>query len=133
MRSSSTVIVRVKNEETKQVRTEPTGRYHFRSFRIDRIPTEYMAQEQQQDLYVVLETTAGPIVLELYWDEAPRTCKNFWELAKRGYYNNTKFHRVIQNFMVQGGDPTVRIQLNEVFIAGHWPRWSEHLWGQVCG
>ncbi|XP_019751324.1 peptidyl-prolyl cis-trans isomerase-like 1 [Hippocampus comes] len=55
---------------------------------------------------VSLETTMGTIVLELYWRHAPKTCKNFAELARRGYYNNTKFHRIIQNFMVQGGDPT---------------------------
>ncbi|KAL2914455.1 Peptidyl-prolyl cis-trans isomerase-like 1 [Polyrhizophydium stewartii] len=55
---------------------------------------------------VVLETSIGSITLELYSQEAPRTCKNFYELAKRGYYNGTKFHRVISDFMVQGGDPT---------------------------
>jgi peptidyl-prolyl cis-trans isomerase-like 1 len=43
---------------------------------------------------------------ELYWDEAPKTCRNFAELAKRGYYNRTVFHRLIRDFMVQGGDPT---------------------------
>ena len=48
----------------------------------------------------------GPIVIELYWKHAPRTCKNFAELAKRGYYNGVPFHRVIRDFMVQGGDPT---------------------------
>lgn len=48
----------------------------------------------------------GPLVLELYWKHAPRTCKNFAELCRRGYYNGTKFHRVIKDFMVQGGDPT---------------------------
>uniref|UniRef100_A0A8C8AHV2 Peptidyl-prolyl cis-trans isomerase n=1 Tax=Otus sunia TaxID=257818 RepID=A0A8C8AHV2_9STRI len=42
----------------------------------------------------------------LYWKHAPRTCKNFAELCRRGYYNGTKFHRVIKDFMVQGGDPT---------------------------
>ncbi|KAK3575358.1 hypothetical protein QTP86_025513 [Hemibagrus guttatus] len=48
----------------------------------------------------------GTIVLELYWKHAPKTCKNFAELGRRGYYNNTKFHRIIKDFMVQGGDPT---------------------------
>jgi len=48
----------------------------------------------------------GTIVVELYWNHAPTTCKNFAELARRGYYNNTKFHRIIKDFMVQGGDPT---------------------------
>ncbi|KAF9495816.1 hypothetical protein BDN71DRAFT_1482468 [Pleurotus eryngii] len=55
---------------------------------------------------VALETNMGKIVLELYWDHAPKTCKNFAELAKRGYYNGTVFHRIISDFMVQGGDPT---------------------------
>ncbi|KAJ2455883.1 Peptidyl-prolyl cis-trans isomerase-like 1 [Coemansia sp. RSA 2336] len=55
---------------------------------------------------VVLETTLGNITLELYWNETPRTCKNFHELSKRGYYNNVKFHRIIHDFMIQGGDPT---------------------------
>ncbi|TFK72760.1 hypothetical protein BDN72DRAFT_835852 [Pluteus cervinus] len=55
---------------------------------------------------VVLETSLGDVQLELYWDHAPRTCKNFAELAKRGYYNGVIFHRIIADFMVQGGDPT---------------------------
>jgi peptidyl-prolyl cis-trans isomerase-like 1 len=45
---------------------------------------------------VLLETTFGPITLELYWDHAPKSCKNFYELAKRGYYDNTIFHRLIK-------------------------------------
>lgn len=48
----------------------------------------------------------GQVVLELYWKHAPNTCRNFAELARRGYYNNTKFHRIIKDFMIQGGDPT---------------------------
>ncbi|KAL7891459.1 hypothetical protein AOLI_G00009350 [Acnodon oligacanthus] len=59
-----------------------------------------------QPATVSLETTMGTIVLELYWKHAPKTCKNFAELGRRGYYNNTKFHRIIKDFMVQGGDPT---------------------------
>ncbi|KAI9159304.1 Peptidyl-prolyl cis-trans isomerase-like 1 [Blastocladiella emersonii ATCC 22665] len=51
-------------------------------------------------------TGNGPIVCELYWDHAPKTCKNFFELAKRGYYNGVKFHRIVPNFVIQGGDPT---------------------------
>lgn len=48
----------------------------------------------------------GTLALELYWKHAPKTCKNFAELARRGYYNGTKFHRIIKDFMIQGGDPT---------------------------
>ncbi|KAI9597540.1 cyclophilin-like domain-containing protein [Syncephalis fuscata] len=55
---------------------------------------------------VLLHTSLGDITFELYWDHAPRTCENFYELAKRGYYNDVIFHRIIENFMVQGGDPT---------------------------
>ncbi|KAH8090496.1 cyclophilin-like domain-containing protein [Filobasidium floriforme] len=56
--------------------------------------------------YVTIETSVGSLTVELYTEHAPKTCKNFSELAKRGYYNNVIFHRVIQDFMVQGGDPT---------------------------
>ncbi|KAG8863076.1 heme binding [Tulasnella sp. 330] len=55
---------------------------------------------------VVLETSMGQVTLELYWDHAPKTCKNFSELARRGYYNGLVFHRIIPDFMIQGGDPT---------------------------
>ena len=48
----------------------------------------------------------GNLVVELYWNEAPNACRNFAELARRGYYNSTKFHRVVKDFIVQGGDPT---------------------------
>ncbi|KAG9482948.1 hypothetical protein GDO78_009091 [Eleutherodactylus coqui] len=55
---------------------------------------------------VTLDTSMGPITVELYWEHAPLTCRNFAELSRRGYYNGTKFHRIIKDFMVQGGDPT---------------------------
>lgn len=48
----------------------------------------------------------GTIHLELYTTHAPRTCNNFLTLCSRGYYSNTPFHRIIPNFMIQGGDPT---------------------------
>lgn len=56
--------------------------------------------------YVVFETSVGDFVLELYARHAPRTCKNFRELARTGYYDGTIFHRVVRGFMVQGGDPS---------------------------
>ena len=48
----------------------------------------------------------GIFVVELYYKHAPRTCHNMAALAESGYYNGTIFHRIIQEFMVQGGDPT---------------------------
>ena len=55
---------------------------------------------------VVLETSMGAITIELYTSHAPKTCQNFSTLVSRNYYNNTIFHRIIPNFMIQGGDPT---------------------------
>jgi peptidyl-prolyl cis-trans isomerase B (cyclophilin B) len=52
------------------------------------------------------ETSKGKIVCELFAKEAPLTVNNFVFLARDGFYNNTTFHRVIANFMIQGGDPT---------------------------
>jgi peptidyl-prolyl cis-trans isomerase B (cyclophilin B) len=52
-----------------------------------------------------VETSRGRIVAELYDKEAPNTVANFEKLANSGYYDGTKFHRVIPGFVVQGGDP----------------------------
>lgn len=55
---------------------------------------------------VTLHTTMGDIQLELYWCHAPRTCINFFLLAKRGCYDGTLFHRVCAGRWAQAGDPT---------------------------
>ncbi len=55
---------------------------------------------------VTIETIRGPIVLELYPEHAPKTVNNFVFLTKAGYYDGVTFHRVIADFMIQGGDPT---------------------------
>ena len=57
------------------------------------------------DLTAVMETSKGPIRLKLFADKTPVTCGNFANLAKRQYYNGLKFHRVINDFMIQGGCP----------------------------
>jgi peptidyl-prolyl cis-trans isomerase B (cyclophilin B) len=53
-----------------------------------------------------IETTRGTIELELYPAHAPKTVNNFVFLARQGFYDGVTFHRVISNFMIQGGDPT---------------------------
>jgi peptidyl-prolyl cis-trans isomerase B (cyclophilin B) len=53
-----------------------------------------------------IETSKGAIVIDLYPKHAPKTVNNFVFLARQGFYDGIKFHRVISNFMVQGGDPT---------------------------
>ena len=55
---------------------------------------------------VILETTQGKIELELYPNVAPKAAENFEKHVKEGYYNHLIFHRIIRDFMVQGGDPT---------------------------
>ena len=54
------------------------------------------------------ETNKGQIVAELYDKEAPKTVENFEKLANSGFYDGVKFHRVIEDFVVQGGDPNSR-------------------------
>lgn len=54
---------------------------------------------------VVLETGFGNIELELFWKETPKTALNFLKLVHKGFYDGLIFHRVIPNFVIQGGDP----------------------------
>ena len=56
-------------------------------------------------LIAVFDTDRGPIRVELFADKAPLTVANFVNLAQRGFYDGLTFHRVLQNFMAQGGDP----------------------------
>jgi peptidyl-prolyl cis-trans isomerase B (cyclophilin B) len=54
----------------------------------------------------IMETSKGTIHLDLFEKDAPNTVANFVKLAKSGFYDGVSFHRVIKNFMIQGGDPT---------------------------
>jgi len=57
-------------------------------------------------MQAVIQTNHGPIHVELYPDDAPKTVGNFVKLARDGFYDGLIFHRVIPDFMIQGGDPT---------------------------
>jgi peptidylprolyl isomerase len=61
---------------------------------------------ESMDITVVFETNQGIIEIALFQKIAPKTCENFIGLVKKGYYDGTIFHRVIEDFMIQGGDPT---------------------------
>jgi peptidyl-prolyl cis-trans isomerase-like 1 len=63
----------------------------------------------------------GAFTVELYCQEAPRTVENFYALSRKGYYNGTAFHRIIADFMIQGGDPTGTGRGGESIYGGTFP------------
>ncbi len=65
-----------------------------------------MQIDPEKNYTATIETSKGNIVLELAPEHAPKTVNNFVFLAQQGYYDGVAFHRVIANFMIQGGDPT---------------------------
>src|ERR1700729_4592288 len=56
----------------------------------------------------VITTSEGEMTVEFWSDVAPKTVENFKKLANKGFYDGTKFHRVIKGFMIQGGDPLTK-------------------------
>jgi peptidylprolyl isomerase len=63
---------------------------------------------QWRSMKATLQTNQGNIVIEFFDTDAPNTVANFTKLAKEGFYDGTKFHRVIHDFMIQGGDPLTK-------------------------
>lgn len=71
------------------------------------LPVTVFSQETEQENLVVINTPKGDIVLMLY-DDTPKHRDNFVKLASGGFFDSTLFHRVINGFMIQGGDPDSR-------------------------
>lgn len=67
-----------------------------------------LIEVNEKNMKATIQTNKGNIVLELYAEQTPNTAGNFAKLAKEGFYNGTKFHRVIEGFMIQGGDPQTK-------------------------
>lgn len=67
---------------------------------------QLMNLKDGEKLAAVIETSMGTFEIEFYTKQAPKTVQNFIQLAAKGYYNGLIFHRVIKDFMIQGGDPT---------------------------
>ncbi len=89
----------------------------------DRVNSQYLTDfEETEEVtnYVKISVPGhGDIILELLPDLAPETVKNFQKLVSEGFYNGLTFHRVMQNFMIQGGDPRTRdISGSEFFADG---------------
>jgi peptidyl-prolyl cis-trans isomerase SDCCAG10 len=55
---------------------------------------------------IILHTTFGPLDVEFWPQQAPLAVRNFAQLCMEGYYDNTIFHRIVKDFLIQGGDPT---------------------------
>ncbi|KYQ94037.1 cyclophilin-type peptidylprolyl cis-trans isomerase [Tieghemostelium lacteum] len=69
-------------------------------------PADSEGLKTKKQGYVILKTNLGEITLVLYSNLVPKACQNFIGLCEEGYYNGVIFHRLIKNFMIQGGDPT---------------------------
>ncbi len=65
-----------------------------------------MVIDPKKNYRITMETNRGTIEIELYPQHAPKTVNNFVFLAREGFYDGVSFHRVINNFVIQGGDPT---------------------------
>jgi cyclophilin family peptidyl-prolyl cis-trans isomerase len=70
------------------------------------VPTGTVKKDDNKKTVATIKTNMGNIEIELFAKETPKTVENFVLLAKKGYYKGIIFHRVIKNFMIQGGDPT---------------------------
>lgn len=71
---------------------------------------------KQENKIVMIETDKGNIKLELFANDAPKTVENFVKLASEGFYDSVKFHRVMPEFMIQGGDPISKGEYGKDFI-----------------
>ena len=69
---------------------------------------ETNTNNKEKIMYATLKTNMGDIKIEFFETQAPNTVANFQTLAKEGFYNGVKFHRVIKGFMIQGGDPLTK-------------------------
>ena len=88
---------------------------------------------QNDDKIVVFETEFGHLAIELFFDDAPNTAESFLKLAETGYYDGTIFHRIIKDFMIQGGDPnTKEYSITSEYVDGEKQvtRPDQNTWGQ---
>lgn len=91
------------NPNQNNLPAEPAGPVNLTSTNMRNLDGQQdLAQEYSR---AVLKTSLGDITVKFYSEESPITVNNFLNLAQSGFYNGTKFHRVIKDFMIQGGDP----------------------------
>ena len=71
----------------------------------EKLKNETIGNKEHSGNTVVIQTDKGSIKIKLFVKDAPNTTSNFIDLVKKGFYNSTVFHRVVENFVIQGGDP----------------------------
>jgi cyclophilin family peptidyl-prolyl cis-trans isomerase len=97
-----------KKDEKKidTVKTQTTPPVEQKKDTVKKDDAEVKKDEKSTGNIMNIETTMGTIKLKLFPDKAPKTCEQIIALINKGFYNGTIFHRVIDGFMIQGGDPT---------------------------
>ena len=102
------ININAKEVLTLQPLKKYAGQYDYiNSTRIDSIKQmayDFIPTEISNNDTIIIETTKGMLKLQYFTEIAPRHCMNFKKLANSGFYDNTTFHRVIKDFMIQGGD-----------------------------
>ena len=97
--SCSMSMTALAQEKQEKEQTKPTKKEE---------PKKMEKETSKANDVIVMETSMGTIEIKLFRKEAPKTVDNFIGLAKKGYYNGLIFHRVIKEFMIQGGDPNTK-------------------------
>jgi cyclophilin family peptidyl-prolyl cis-trans isomerase len=83
-----------------------------------------MIRGKEMQIAGIINSNLGDIKLELYPEQAPKTVENFKELANRGFYDGLIFHRIVPNFVIQGGDPNTRDLSNRTRWGTGGPGWN---------
>ena len=83
-----------------------------------------MIRGKEMQIAGIISSNLGDIKLEFYPEHAPKTVENFRELANRGFYDGLIFHRIVPNFVIQGGDPNTRDLSNRTRWGTGGPGWN---------
>jgi cyclophilin family peptidyl-prolyl cis-trans isomerase len=83
-----------------------------------------MIRGKEMQIAGIIRSNLGDIKLEFYPEHAPKTVENFRELANRGFYDGLIFHRIVPNFVIQGGDPNTRDLSNRTRWGTGGPGWN---------